>query len=170
MVRYKKRQDVSEKKAVELDVSELKKQKPSRPYRKRDAVLNIRIFSSSMDALTAFSAMQRMSKTAVVEAALAEFFENNLEAPHDRRNYYLYKRIDEIADVANLQAEAFFTFMQYWFAHTPQIPEELKKDANIIAKDRFSVFLDFLQDNMIAGRLVTKKFTEQSQDEEAPEE
>jgi len=60
--------------------------------------------------------------------------------------------------------------MQYWFAHTPQIPEALKKDANITAKDRFSVFLDFLQDNMIAGRLVTKKFTEQSQDEEAPEE
>ncbi|MDT9547409.1 MAG: hypothetical protein RI826_08760 [Chlorobium phaeovibrioides] len=145
----KKKQESANQELTPDMIAEMRKQTGSHPKRRRDAMLNMRIFKPTMDALTTFAAMNNMTKTEVVEAAVSDYIHRKFEDPYGKREAYLSKTLGEIKDLNRLQAEAFYTFLQYWFAHTPRIPEDLRAEANAEGHERFQAFLRYMNQTML---------------------
>ncbi len=97
-----------------------------------------------------------VTETSVVEAALNQYLDETSDL------VLILKKLDRIGrgvnridNQVNISAEAFGLFLQYWFAHTPEIAEEEKALANADAKRRYRAFIEYLTNRLGAGSRFT---------------
>ncbi len=97
-----------------------------------------------------------MTESSVVESALSQYLDEKCDLA------LILKKLDRIGrgvnrldNQVNISAEAFGLFLQYWFAHTPEIAEEEKSLANADAKRRYRSFIDYLTQRLGAGSRFT---------------
>lgn len=96
--------------------------------------------------LALYASKKGTSYSSVVESALTQY----LDAETTDRALLL-RRMDRLGrDLAAVERDvdvlshAFGLFLQMWFAHTPSIPDEMKRTAEQTARDRYERFLDHL--------------------------
>ncbi|KAA6230472.1 hypothetical protein [Chlorobium phaeovibrioides] len=97
-----------------------------------------------------------VTESSVVESALTQYLDEKCDLA------LILKKLDRIGrgvnrvdNQVNISAEAFGLFLQYWFAHTPEIAEEEKSLANADAKRRYRSFIDYLTQRLGAGSRFT---------------
>jgi hypothetical protein len=97
-----------------------------------------------------------VTETSVVEDALNQYLDEKNDVGSILKK--LDRQVRSIAKLDNqvgILAEAFALYMQYWFAHTPEIDEDAKPLANMEAKRRYSAFVDFLAKRIGTGSRFT---------------
>lgn len=98
-------------------------------------------------------------------------FEEYLSGKSDNGNFIKHlsrhgHRLDVIDGNVNILIESFGLFLQFWFAHTPQIPDDQKKSANLQGQERYGAFLKYLQANLLEGRRFMDQFVEDVGDQD----
>ncbi len=117
-----------------------------------------------------FCKQKGQTETSVVEAALTQYLDEKCDMS------LILKKLDRISrsvgrvdNQASVSAEAFALFLQYWFAHTPEIAEEEKSLANTDAKRRYNAFIEYLTAKLGSGSRFTdeivKDFTVGNEEE-----
>ena len=98
------------------------------------------------------AAHPKTSKSSVVDAALADFFNNTTDSD------VLYRRLDrqqraigKIARDLEVSQEAFAVFVRLWFAHTPRVGEGERDSAQTYAAQRYDQFCDFVGKQLSQG-------------------
>lgn len=120
--------------------------------------LSVYIDADVFDAIAAAARQRGISKSQVTENAL-----QLLLTPDgaDDREAVITKRIDRVQrqmetardDIERL-TEMLGLFVHVWFAHTPELPQAEKANANRTAAQRFQRFVDGLASNLRSGRSV----------------
>jgi hypothetical protein len=101
----------------------------------------------------AYCAATATTESAVAEAAIAQYLDQTSD------HTVLMRRLDRLNRAAtrtqrdlDVLAEAFGTFVQIWFAHTPMIPSDAKSGARREAATRYQQFVDHVATKLGRGR------------------
>ena len=139
----------------------LRKNKPLFRKTGRSVKMNPYVTDDLYKRIRIYCAKKSMSISAFAEAAFEEYLSerDDAEAVLKKLDRY-YLRMDKIDSNLNILGEAFTLFLQFWFAHTPPIPDIDKKDANFKAKERYAAFIEYLRNNMLDGRRFADQFVE----------
>lgn len=102
--------------------------------------------------LEAFCAANRVTESAVVQAAVLQYLDGTGDAT------LLLRRLDRLGRAGartqrdvELLSEALATWIKLWFAHTPQIPDDAKASARASAHARFRNFVAHLAEQFSDG-------------------
>lgn len=97
-----------------------------------------------------------VTETSVVEAALSQYLDDTNDLSLILKKLERIGRgLSKVDNQVNIHTEAFGLFMQYWFAHTPEIAEEEKTLANADAKRRYRAFVEYLTHRLGKGSRFT---------------
>ncbi|MFL9824192.1 CopG family transcriptional regulator [Rhodoplanes sp. SY1] len=116
--------------------------------------MNVYFEAELLQKVADLAARRNLSKSLVVEAAVASFLSPDAE---DRREAAFARRLDRISrqierltrDVA-ISSEAVGLFVRFWLIATPPIPDAAWTAAKATGTERYQAFLDAL------GRRVAK--------------
>jgi hypothetical protein len=64
------------------------------------------------------------------------------------------RSLERIHRTASVALETMGLYVQYWFAHTPQVPDDAKSAAKRQAALRYAQFKEVLEDVLSSGRLL----------------
>lgn len=105
--------------------------------------------------LDGFARAKRVSRTAVVEAALASYLSpdgtERLEAAVSRRLDRVTRQVERLALHVELSNEALSLFVHSWLNYTPVLPESAVKAAKAIGAERWERFVFGLSDRLASG-------------------
>ena len=96
--------------------------------------------------LKAYTASTGAEDSATVNAAVAQYLDKTSDTALilrrldriSRREARMQRELDAISEVVT-------TFIQLWFAHTPQLSADERKAAQLAARDRFSEMFEYLR-------------------------
>ncbi|GAB5471676.1 MAG: ribbon-helix-helix domain-containing protein [Rhodospirillales bacterium] len=116
-------------------------------------------FDSTMTAeLESLSARRKVSKSQIVEAALASYLSpdgaDQREAAIVRRLDRLTRSIERLERDLTISTEALALFVKFWLTTTPPMPDTMRDAAQAKGRERYEGFLDAL------GRRLAKGSTE----------
>jgi hypothetical protein len=108
--------------------------------------------------LRAYCAARGVAESAVVAAALHDYFEADA-----KDNALIMRRLDRLSRAmgrvqrgSDVHSEAFASFVQMWFAYTPELEESAKDSATRSALGRYRRFIDHVAGKVADGaRLVS---------------
>ena len=116
----------------------------------------------------AYCARRGISMGALVEAALRQYLDDSADptlilSRLDRTG----RGIEKLRRDVELLSEFQSVFVRWWFAHTPQIADSERRDAQRVASKRFEQMLDYTAKRFAAGhRLTDDLVTEKLADDE----
>lgn len=131
--------------------------------------LNVYFDAALSVELDALAARRKISKSQIVEAALAAFLSpdaaDQREAAIVRRLDRLTRAIERLERDQTIAAEALALFVKFWLTTTPPLPDAMRDATNAKGRERYEGFVDALGRRLAKGNTLTK---EVSQDVQSP--
>ncbi len=126
--------------------------------------LNVYFDPSLSGELEALAARRKVSKSQIVEAALAAFLSpdgaDQREAAIVRRLDRLTRAVERLERDQSIGNEAVALFVKFWLTTTPPLPDEMREAAQVSGKERYGGFLETLGRRLAKGRTLTKEVSE----------
>ncbi|HEV7334460.1 MULTISPECIES: ribbon-helix-helix protein, CopG family [Alphaproteobacteria] len=123
--------------------------------RKSSVKRTFRIDSALARQLDERASSRRITRTDIVEAALASLLtpdhEERLEAVLTRRLDRLSRQLDRLEWHVELSNEGFALFVRSWLINNPPLPDAALRAAQVTGKKRWEAFVDSLSRRMELG-------------------
>lgn len=133
--------------------------------------MNVYFDPALLKQVEALSLRRNVSKSAIVEAAVASFLSGDtsekLEAAMSRRLDKLGRQIDALDEDLAILGETVSLFVRFWLTFTPSLPESAQASARAKGLERFEGFMQTLGKRLATGDRFLKEL---SRDVEATEE
>lgn len=122
-------------------------------------------FNPALSAeLEALAARRKVSKSQIVEAALAAFLSpdgaDQREAAIVRRLDRLTRAVERLERDQSIGNEAIALFIKFWLTTTPPVPDAMRKAAQASGKERYEGFVETLGRRLAKGRTLAKEVSE----------
>lgn len=105
--------------------------------------------------LDAAAIVRNVSRTAIVEAALASYLSpdgaDRLEAAISRRLDRITRQLDRLEWHVELSNETLALFIRFWLVANPPLPDSAMKAAQALGKERWERFVESLSRRMELG-------------------
>jgi|TARA_R110002072_G_scaffold19100_30_gene71207 predicted transcriptional regulator len=126
--------------------------------------LNVYFDPSLSGELEALAARRKVSKSQIVEAALAAFLSpdgaDQREAAIVRRLDRLTRAVERLERDQSIGNEAVALFVKFWLTTTPPLPEDMRDAAHVSGKERYDRFVETLGRRLAKGSTLTKEVSE----------
>ena len=123
--------------------------------------LNVYFDSSLTAELEALAARRKVSKSQIVEAALASYLSpdaaDQREAAIVRRLDRLTRAIERLERDQTIAAEALALFVRFWLTTTPPLPDTMRDAAQAKGRERYEGFVEALGRRLAKGSTLTKE-------------
>jgi len=114
---------------------------------------------------TKYCNQRGVTATSVVEEALNQYLEEKDDTGSVLKQLQRQSRsIMKVDNQVGVLAEAFSLFLQFWFAHTPELQDEEKSAASLDAKRRYHDFVTFLVKRIGTGSRFSDEILKESLD------
>lgn len=127
------------------------------------ARMNVYFDPALLKKIDALATRRNVSKSAVVEAAVASFLSadasERLEAALSRRMDKLGRQIDVLDEDLAILAETVSLFIRFWLTITPPLPEAAQASARAKGAERFEGFLQSLGRRLATGDRFLKELS-----------
>ena len=118
--------------------------------------LNVHIAQGLIDKVELLAKRPGVTKTQVVEAALAGFFSKEFDDQRDgsiiRRLDYIARQLDRMERSAAIQTETLALFIRFFLTVTPPLPNTDQDAARALGKERFDYFIGQLSRRLAGGK------------------
>ena len=123
-------------------------------------------FDPSLSAdLEALAARRKVSKSQIVEAALAAFLSpdaaDQREAAITRRLDRLTRTVERLERDVTIGNEALALFVRFWLTTTPPLPDTMREAAAAKGRERYEGFVEALGRRLAKGGTLTKEVSEE---------
>lgn len=129
--------------------------------------LNVYFDPTITRALDEHAAQRRLSKSSIVEAAVASFLSpdatDRQEAALVRRLDRLDRRLDRLERDQTMTLEAVGLFVRAWLTATPPLPDSAHSAAQAKGRERYASFVGSLGRRMQAGKGLAKEVLAEQQ-------
>jgi len=126
--------------------------------------LNVYFDPALSGELEALAARRKVSKSQIVEAALAAFLSpdgaDQREAAIVRRLDRLTRAVERLERNQSIGNEAMALFIKFWLTTTPPLPDEMREAAQSSGKERYDGFVEALGRRLAKGKTLTKEVSE----------
>lgn len=126
--------------------------------------LNVYFDPALSGELDALAARRRVSKSQIVEAALAAFLSpdgaDQREAAIVRRLDRLTRAVERLERDQTIGNGALALFVKFWLTTTPPLPDEMREAAQASGKERYDGFVEALGRRLAKGKTLTKEVSE----------
>lgn len=116
--------------------------------------VNLRLSTKMHAELSRRSDAYGVTKTAILEAALEQYFNpenaNRLEDRVLRRMDQFGERLNHVERDLSVSLEAFGQFVYYWLARTDPLPDGEREAAQALAERRFDFFIGQVSRRLIS--------------------
>lgn len=117
--------------------------------------MNVYFDPALLKQIEALSMRRKVSKSAIVEAAVASFLSGDtsekLEAAMSRRLDKIGRQIDGLDEDLAVLGEAVSLFIRFWMTITPPLPESAQASARVKGTERFEGFMQTLGKRLATG-------------------
>ena len=122
-------------------------------------------FDPSLTAeLEALAARRKVSKSQVVEAALASYLSpdaaDQREAAITRRLDRLTRAVERLERNQTITTEALALFVRFWLTTTPPLPDTKRDAAQAKGRERYEGFVETLGRRLAKGNSLVKEVSE----------
>ena len=125
--------------------------------------MNVYFDPALLKQIEALSLRRKVSKSAIVEAAVASFLSGDtsekLEAAMSRRLDKLGRQIDTLDEDLAVLGEAVSLFVQFWLLVTPPVPDGAQASAKVKGAERFKGFMQTLGRRLATGDRFLKELS-----------
>jgi hypothetical protein len=125
--------------------------------------MNVYFDPALLKKVEALASRRNISKSAVVEAAVASFLSadasDRLEAALSRRMDKLGRQIDGLDEDLAILGETVSLFVRFWLTVTPPLPEAVQASARAKGAERFEGFLQSLGRRLATGDRFLKELS-----------
>lgn len=126
--------------------------------------LNIYFDPKLTNELETLAARRKVSKSAIVEAALASYLSpdgaDQKEAAIVRRLDRLTRAIERLERDQTISTEAVALFVKFWLTTTPPLPDAMRDAAQAKGRERYEGFVEALGRRLAKGSTLTKEVSE----------
>jgi predicted transcriptional regulator len=123
--------------------------------------LNVYFDSRLTAELEALAARRKVSKSQIVEAALASYLSpdaaDQREAAIVRRLDRLTRAVERLERNQTIAAEALALFVRFWLTTTPPLPDAMRDAAQAKGRERYEGFVEALGRRLAKGSTLTKE-------------
>lgn len=130
----------------------------------RKARLNVYFDAALSAELEALAARRKLSKSQIVEAALAAFLSpdgaDQREAAIVRRLDRLTRAVERLERDVMVGNEAVALFVKFWLTTTPPLPDTMRDAAQAKGRERYEGFVEALGRRLAKGSTLTKEVSE----------
>ncbi len=123
--------------------------------------LNVYFDSALSGELEALAARRKVSKSQIVEAALAAFLSpdgaDQREAAIVRRLDRLTRAVERLERDQSIGNEAVALFVKFWLTTTPPMPEDMRAAVQASGKERYDGFVEVLGRRLAKGTTLAKE-------------
>lgn len=127
--------------------------------------LNVYFDPTLTAELESLAARRKVSKSQIVEAALAAFLspdgEDQREAAIVRRLDRLTRSIERLERDVTISTEALALFVKFWLTTTPPLPDTMRGAAHAKGRERYESFVEALGRRLAKGATLTKEVSEE---------
>ena len=125
--------------------------------------MNVYFDPALLKKIEALATRRNVSKSAVVEAAVASFLSadasERLEAALSRRMDKLGRQIEGLDEDLAIRGETVSLFIRFWLTVTPPLPETAQASARAKGAERFEGFLQSLGRRLATGDRFLKELS-----------
>ncbi|TAH68502.1 MAG: ribbon-helix-helix protein, CopG family [Rhodopseudomonas palustris] len=125
--------------------------------------MNVYFEPSLLKQVEALALRRNVSKSAVIEAAVASFLSDDsaerLEAVFARRMDRLGRQIDCVDEDLAILGETVSMFIRFWLSITPPLPENAQASARAKGQERFDGFVQALGRRIAKGDRFIKELS-----------
>lgn len=125
--------------------------------------MNVYFDPALLKQLDALAMRRKVSKSAIVEAAVASFLSGDtsgkLEAAISRRLDKLSRQIDGLDEDVAVLGETVSLFIRFWMSITPPLPESAQASARAKGTERFERFMQSLGRRLATGDRFLKELS-----------
>ena len=129
--------------------------------------LNVYFDPTLTTELESLAARRKVSKSAVIEAALASYLspdgDDQREAAIVRRLDRLTRAVERLERDLIISTEALALFVKFWLTTTPPLPDTMRDAAQAKGRERYEGFVDALGRRLAKGSTLTKEVSEENQ-------
>ena len=129
--------------------------------------LNVYFDSTLTAELESLAARRKVSKSQIVEAALASYLspdgDDQREAAIIRRLDRLTRAVERLERDVTISTEALALFVKFWLTTTPPLPDTMRDAAQTKGRERYEGFVDALGRRLAKGSTLTKEVSEEVQ-------
>ncbi|QPC42752.1 ribbon-helix-helix protein, CopG family [Kaustia mangrovi] len=126
--------------------------------------LNVYFDPSLTAELEALAARRKVSKSQVVEAALASYLSpdaaDQREAAITRRLDRLTRAVERLERNQTITTEALALFVRFWLTTTPPLPDTNREAAQAKGRERYEGFVETLGRRLAKGNTLVKEVSE----------
>lgn len=123
--------------------------------------LNLYFEPSTTKALEDLAARRRVSKSAIVEAAVTSFLSpdgaDRKEAAYARRLDRMTRQIERLERDQTITLEAIGLFVRAWLTATPPLADSAQASAQAKGRERYDSFIETLGRRVQQGRSLSKE-------------
>ncbi len=127
--------------------------------------LNLYFDPQTSRALDELAARRKMSKSAIVEAAVASFLSpdgaDRREAAFTRRLDRLTRQVERLERDQTITLEALGLFVRAWLTATPPLADSAQAAAQAKGRERYESFIETLGRRVQQGRSLAKEVVEE---------
>ncbi|MBO1039993.1 CopG family transcriptional regulator [Brucella pituitosa] len=125
--------------------------------------MNVYFDPELLKQVEALSLRRQVSKSAIVEAAVASFLSGDtsdrLEAAMSRRLDKIGRQIGTLDQDLAVLGETLSLFVHFWLTITPPLPDSTKQSARIKGNERFEAFMQNLGRRLATGDRFLKELS-----------
>lgn len=126
--------------------------------------LNVYFDPSLTAELEALAARRKVSKSQIVEAALASYLSpdaaDQREAAITRRLDRLTRAVERLERNQTITTEALALFVRFWLTTTPPLPDTKREAAQSKGRKRYEGFVETLGRRLAKGNTLAKEVSE----------
>lgn len=126
--------------------------------------LNVYFDPSLSPELGALAARHKVSKSQIVEAALASYLSpdaaDQREAAITRRLDRLTRAVERLERDVTIGNEALALFVRFWLTTTPPLPDTKREAAQAKGRERYEGFVDSLGRRLAKGNTLAREVSE----------
>jgi hypothetical protein len=127
--------------------------------------LNVYFDAALYAELEALAARRKLSKSQIVEAALAAFLSpdgaDQREAAIVRRLDRLTRAVERLERDVTVGNEALALFVKFWLTTTPPLPDTMRDAAQAKGRERYEGFVEALGRRLAKGGTLAKEVSEE---------
>lgn len=126
--------------------------------------LNVYFDAALLAELDALAARRKVSKSRIVDAALAAFLSpdgaDQREAAMVRRLDRLTRAVERLERDVTIGNEAVALFVKFWLSTTPPLPDTMREAAQATGRERYEGFVETLARRLAKGGTLAKEVSE----------
>ena len=132
--------------------------------RKKKAQISVYLEPDIMDLLAHYAAQRNQSMSLIAQAAIVSFLSpdsaERQEAPLARRLGQIDRRLVRLERDLGISTEALATFIRFWLATTPALPEPAAQAARAKVSERYAAYTSALGRRLAKGPQLRQEIAE----------